>query len=69
MPIVEEERKKEMSELDFVKISMAIFLSRIARAVVRDGQGGEAVSIEHRGKVIRQLVLRPDGKADDEAIG
>jgi hypothetical protein len=35
---------------------------RIARSLVRVGQVGEPVSIEHRGKVIRQLVLMPDGK-------
>jgi hypothetical protein len=42
---------------------------RIARSVVREGQTGEPVSIEHRGKVIRQLVLMPDGKVEEEAIG
>jgi hypothetical protein len=40
----------------------------IARFVLREGQAGEPVSIEHRGKVIRQLVLMPDGKVEDEAI-
>jgi hypothetical protein len=37
--------------------------------VVREGQAGEPVSIEHRGKVVRQLVLMPDGKVEEEAIG
>jgi hypothetical protein len=41
---------------------------RIARSVVHEGQAGEPVSIEHRGKVIRQLVLMPDGKVKEEAI-
>jgi hypothetical protein len=41
---------------------------RIARSVVREGQVGEPVSIEHRGKVIRQLILMPDGKVEEEAI-
>jgi hypothetical protein len=41
---------------------------RIARSLVREGQAGDPVSIEHRGKVIRQLVLMPDGKAEEEAI-
>jgi hypothetical protein len=35
---------------------------------VREGQGGEPVSIEHRGKVVRQLILMPDGKVEEEAI-
>jgi len=42
---------------------------RIARSVVREGQAGEPVSIEHRGKVIRQLVLMPDAEVEEEAIG
>jgi len=33
------------------------------------GQAGEPVSIEHRGKVIWQLVLMPDGKVEEETIG
>jgi hypothetical protein len=41
---------------------------RIARSVVREGQAGEPVSIEHRGKVVRQLVLMPDGKVEKEAF-
>jgi hypothetical protein len=41
---------------------------RIARSLVREGQAGDPVSIEHRGKVVRQLVLMPDGKAEEEAI-
>jgi hypothetical protein len=42
---------------------------RIARSVVREGQAGDPVSIEHRGKVIRQLILMPDGKVEEETIG
>jgi hypothetical protein len=42
---------------------------RIARSLVREGQAGEPVSIKHRGKVIRQLVLLPDGKVEEEAVG
>jgi hypothetical protein len=41
---------------------------RIARSLVREGHAGEPVSIAHRGKVIRQLVLKPDGKVEEEAI-
>ena len=41
---------------------------RIARSMALEGQAGEPVSIEHRGKVVRQLVLMPDGKVEEEAI-
>jgi hypothetical protein len=41
---------------------------RIARSLMREGQTGDPVSIEHRGKVVRQLVLMPDGKVQEEAI-
>jgi hypothetical protein len=41
---------------------------RIARSVVREGQAGEPVSIEYRGKVFWQLVLMPDGKVEEDAI-
>jgi hypothetical protein len=42
---------------------------RIARSVVvREGRVEEPVLIEHRGMVIRQLILMPDGKVAEEAI-
>ena len=41
---------------------------RIARALARESQAGDPVSIEHRGKVIRQLVLMPDGIVAEEDI-
>jgi hypothetical protein len=41
---------------------------RIARAVAREGQAGDPVSIEHRRRVIRQLVLMPDGIISEEEI-
>ena len=34
----------------------------VARSLAREGQAGDPVSIEHRGKVIRKLVLTPNGK-------
>jgi hypothetical protein len=40
----------------------------IARSVAREGQAGEPISIEHRGKVIRQLVLMPNGDVKDEVL-
>lgn len=41
---------------------------RIARALARESQAGDPISIEHRGRVIRQLVLLPDGKVLEEEI-
>ena len=41
---------------------------RIARALARESQAGEPVSIEHRGRVIRQLVLLSDGRVSEEEI-
>ena len=41
---------------------------RIARALACEGQAGDPVSIEHRGRVIRQLVLMPDGRVSEEEI-
>jgi hypothetical protein len=39
---------------------------RIARAVVRESRTGDLISIEHHGRVIRQLVLTPDGRVAEE---
>ena len=41
---------------------------RIARAVARERKAGDPVSIEHQGRVIRQLVLMPDGRVSEEEI-
>ncbi|HEV3258875.1 MAG TPA: hypothetical protein VG013_18540 [Gemmataceae bacterium] len=41
---------------------------RLARDLAREGQAGDAISIEHRGKVIRQLVRMPDGRVAEEEI-
>ena len=41
---------------------------RIARALAHESQAGDPVSIEHRGRVIRQLVLMPNGKVSEEEI-
>ena len=41
---------------------------RIARSAAREGRAGEPVSIEYHGKVIRQMVLAPDGKVAEEVI-
>jgi hypothetical protein len=41
--------------------------ARIARLVVREGHAGP-VCIEHRGLIIRQLTLTPDGKVQEEVL-
>ncbi len=41
---------------------------RIARSLALGSRAGEPISIEHRGKVVRQLVLMPDGKVAEREI-
>jgi hypothetical protein len=41
---------------------------RIARGLARESQAGDPVSIEHWGRVIRQLMLMPDGRVSEEEI-
>jgi hypothetical protein len=41
---------------------------RIARDVVKESQAGDPVSIEHNGRVIRQLVLTPNGEVEEEPV-
>jgi hypothetical protein len=41
---------------------------RIAREVAQNGQAGDPVCIEHKGKNIRQFVLMPNGKVAEEAL-
>ncbi len=40
----------------------------IARSLACESHSGEPISIEHRGRVIRQLVARGDGKVTEEEI-
>jgi hypothetical protein len=42
---------------------------RIARDLVREGQTGDPVSIEHNGRVIRQLVRTPAGEVEEVPVG
>ncbi len=42
---------------------------QIARDLVKDSQAGDPVSIEHNGRVIRQLVLTSDGQIEEEPVG
>ena len=41
---------------------------RRARSLASEGQAGEPISIERGGKIIRQLVLMPDGKVLEQEI-
>lgn len=41
---------------------------RIARGLVKEGQAESPVSIERNGRVIRQLVLTPDGKVEEAPV-
>lgn len=41
---------------------------RIARALVKDSQAGDVISIEHNGRVIRQLVRTPGGVVEQEPV-
>ena len=41
---------------------------RIAREVAQNGQAGDPVCIEHKGKNIRQFVLMPNGKVAEEVL-
>ena len=61
--IISETSEDRLDETDSLEEAI-----RIARFLAREGQAGDPVSIEHRGKVIRQLVLKPDGKVAEEAI-
>lgn len=58
----------ETSEDRFDETDTLTEAIRIARAVARESQAGVPVSIEHRGRVIRQLVLLPDGSVSEEEI-
>ena len=41
---------------------------RIAKEVAQQGQAGDPVCIEHKGKNIWQFVLMPNGKVAEEAL-
>jgi hypothetical protein len=41
---------------------------RIARGLVKESQAGDPVSIEHNGRVIRQLVLTPEGEVEEVPV-
>lgn len=41
---------------------------RIARGLVQQSRAGEAISIEHNGRVVRQFVLTPAGVVEEPAV-
>lgn len=41
---------------------------RIARELAREGQAGDPVCIEHKGKNVRQFVLMPNGELAEEVL-
>jgi hypothetical protein len=61
--IISETTEDRFDEVDSLEEAI-----RIARALVRESQAGDPISIEHRGRVIRQLVLMPDGTVSEEEI-
>lgn len=61
--IISETTEDRFDEVDNLEEAI-----RIARAVAHESQAGDPVSIEHRGRVIRQLVLLPDGRISEEEI-
>lgn len=58
----------ETSEDRFDEVDSLEEAIRIARTAARGSQAGEPISIEHRGRVIRQVVLMPDGRVSEEEI-
>jgi hypothetical protein len=58
----------ETSEDRFDEVDSLEEAIRIARAVARESQAGDPVSIEYRGRVIRQLVRLPSGMLSEEEI-
>ena len=58
----------ETTEDTFDEVDSLADAIRIARTLVRESQAGDPISIEHRGRVIRQLVLMADGRVSEEEI-
>ncbi len=61
--VVSETTEDRFDEADSLEEAL-----RIARDVVRERQAGDPVSIEHDGRVIRQLVLTADGNVEEEPV-
>jgi len=61
--IISETTEDRFDEVD--SLDEAIW---IARGLVKEGQAGDPVSIEHNGKVIRQVVLNPEGVIEEVPV-
>jgi Tfp pilus assembly protein FimT len=61
--IISETTEDRFDEVDSLEGAI-----RIARTLALKSQAGEPVSIEHRGRVIRQLVFLTDGWVSEEVI-
>jgi hypothetical protein len=61
--IISETTEDRFDEVDTLEEAI-----RIARALVRESQTSDPISIEHRGRVIRQLVRMPDGRVSEEEM-
>lgn len=61
--IISETTEDRFDEVDSLEEAICI-----ARALARESRAGDPVSIEHQGRVIRQLVLMPNGSISEEEI-
>jgi hypothetical protein len=61
--IISETTEDRFNEVDSLEDAI-----RIARALARESHAGDPISIEHRGRVIRQLVRMPAGSVSEEEI-
>jgi hypothetical protein len=61
--IISETTEDRFDEVDSLEEAL-----QIARELVKESQAGDPVSIEHNGRVIRQLVLTPDGEVEEEPV-
>jgi hypothetical protein len=61
--IISETTEDRFDEVDSLDEAL-----RIARGLVKEGQAGEPVSIEHNGRVIRQFVLTPEGQIEEAPV-
>lgn len=61
--IISETTEDRFDEVDSLEEAL-----RIARELVKESHCGDPVSIEHNGRVIRQLVLTPDGEVEEEPV-
>jgi hypothetical protein len=61
--IISETTEDRFDEVDSLEEAI-----RIARTLARESEAGDPVSIEHRGRIIWQLVLLPDGRISEEVI-